>query len=238
LRPFLTAEWRHLLMLNYEMDPRLLHPHVPAGTELDRHAGRVFVSVVAFRFLNTRILGWPIPFHRNFVELNLRFYVRREHPGGVRRGVVFIREVVPRTAIAVTARLIYNEPYIRLPMRSWVDDRSTAVRYQWRLGKRWQGLRAAGGPATAPAPGSHAEFITDHAWGYTRQRDGGTVEYRVEHERWAVRSAKDHEVDADFAALYGDAFGAALTTPASAFLVDGSPVTVYRPVATPAIFRA
>ena len=231
MRPFLTAEWRHLLMLNYSVDPALLRPYVPAGTELDAQAGHAFASVVAFRFLNTRVLGVPVPFHRNFVELNLRFYVRREAPGGIRRGVVFIREVVPRTAIAVTARLIYNEPYVRLPMRSSVDETSGTVRYEWRMGGQWQSVSA--GPHSGshvPASGSHEEFITDHAWGYTRQRSGGTIEYRVEHERWAIRTAKDIQVHADFGALYGAPLGAALTRPASAFIVGGSPVTVHRPV--------
>lgn len=211
-------------MLNYEVGPELLLPHVPAGTELDRHEGHCFASVVAFQFRNTRVLGVPIPFHRHFTELNLRFYVRR----GDRRGVVFVREVVPRALIALTARLVYNEPYLSLPMRSVV---SGAVRHEWKLGSRWHSLSGAPkGDAVVPAPGSHEEFITDHAWGYTRQRDGGTIEYHVEHERWAVRRATDLVIEADLASLYGPVLGAALTRPVSAFIVEGSPVTVGRPV--------
>jgi uncharacterized protein YqjF (DUF2071 family) len=221
-------------MLNYEVEPRLLVPLVPAGTELDRHGGLVFLSVVAFRFLNTRIRGFAIPWHRDFVELNLRFYVRREVDGQVRRGVVFIREVVPRLAIAAIARMVYNEPYVSLPMRSRVDPSPPAVRYEWYVGGRWQTLRARSeSEPVIPAAGSHEEFITDHAWGYTRQRDGGTVEYQVEHERWGVRPARDIGIDADLGTLYGDALGAALTTPDSAFIVDGSPVRVYRPIRLP-----
>ncbi len=39
---FLTARWRYLAMLNYEVDPAILRSRVPAGTELDtwRHAAR------------------------------------------------------------------------------------------------------------------------------------------------------------------------------------------------------
>lgn len=219
-------------MLNYELDADLLRPYLPAGTELDRHDGRVFASIVAFRFLHTRVLGVPVPGHRHFTELNLRFYVRRETDHEVRRGVVFIREVVPRAAIAAVARLVYNEPYVRLPMRH--RPGTEPVRYEWRLGTRWHSVQArVDGPGEPPAPGGHAEFITDHAWGYTRQRDGGTIEYRVAHERWAVSRAADLGVDADFAALYGPALGAQLSAPASAFLVAGSPVTVFRPVRLP-----
>src|SRR5689334_2274538 len=105
-RPFLRAEWRDLVMLNYESPAGLLDPLVPAGVELDRWRGTLYVSVVGFLFRDTRVLGIPIPFHRTFEEVNLRFYVRRELDGDVRRGVVFVRELVPRRAIATVARLL------------------------------------------------------------------------------------------------------------------------------------
>ena len=76
-RPFLTARWEHLAMLNFEIDPQRLAPLVPTGTELDFHEGRTFVSIVGFVFRDTRVRGWAIPRHRDFEELNLRFYVRR-----------------------------------------------------------------------------------------------------------------------------------------------------------------
>lgn len=230
-RPFLTAEWRHLVMLNFRVNAGLLAPYVPAGTEIERHEGHCYASVVAFRFLDTRVLGVPVPFHRDFSEVNLRFYVQRTVAGQTRRGVVFIREVVPRRAIALIARAVYNEPYVSLPMRSAVNG---AVRHEWRLAGRWHGVSATpAAAAVVPAPGSHEEFITDHEWGYTAQRDGGTVEYRVTHERWAVRQTTALDVTADFPALYGRALGAALGTPATVFVVDGSPVTVGRPIRVP-----
>ena len=79
---FLTARWIHLAMLNYEVDPAVLLDRVPAGTVLDSWDGSFFVSMVGFQFLDTRLLGvLPVPFHRNFDEVNLRFYVRRNGPG-------------------------------------------------------------------------------------------------------------------------------------------------------------
>ena len=121
-RPFLTAEWRYLSMLNFRIDPDVLRPYVPAGTELDVWQGDTLVSVVGFRFLDTRVLGWPIPGHRDFDEVNLRFYVRRLVNGEMRRAVTFLREVVPRHAIALIARIAYNEPYITCRMRSDAPD--------------------------------------------------------------------------------------------------------------------
>ena len=229
---FLTAAWHHLLMLNYEMDPALLQPLVPRGTTLDKHDGRTWASLVGFRFLDTRVLGVPVPCHRNFDEFNLRFYVRREVDGEVRRAVVFVRELVPRAAIALLARAVYNEPYTALPMRSTITTGPPLrAQYAWRMNGRWHSCGGtAGGQFKVPLTGSLEEFITEHYWGYTRQRDGSTVEYRVEHPQWGVAPALDVVVDADLKALYGDSIASFLAKPASAFLADGSTVSARRAV--------
>src|SRR5258708_10839930 len=130
-RAFLTAEWRYLVMLNYEVDPVLLAPCVPVGTELDPFDGKAFVSLVGFRFLNTKILGIPVPFHRNFDEVNLRFYVRRCVDGVVKRGVVFIRDIVHRRAIAAVAPLAYSENYRCLPMAHKISRERDALRVKY-----------------------------------------------------------------------------------------------------------
>lgn len=237
---FLTAEWRWLAMLNYSMDPAVLEPFVPRGTTLDSWNGETLVSVVGFRFLRTRLLGAPLPMHRDFDEVNLRFYVRAIASGETRRGVVFIREIVPRRAIALVARLAYNEPYIALPMRSVTPPQRSfplvgrepgPVEYAWRHGRRWNrlALETTGTPAI-PEPGSQEDFITEHYWGYTRQRDGGTVEYQVDHPRWRVWQTREPRLECDVAALYGDQFVDALAAhPRSAFLAEGSSITVYAP---------
>ncbi|HEU0299828.1 MAG TPA: DUF2071 domain-containing protein [Longimicrobium sp.] len=229
--PFLTAEWRWLAMLNYEVDAALLRPLVPAGTELDAWGGVTYASVVGFLFLDTRVLGVPIPFHRDFEELNLRFYVRRRGPEGWRRGVVFVKEIVPRLAIAAVARTVYNENYVAMPMRHRVDvsvDAGGTVEYGWRFRGRWCGLRAAvRGPAGPLRAGSEEEFITEHYWGYARQRDGGTVEYQVEHPRWNVWRAESAALECDLARLYGPGFAECLSAPPrSALVADGSPIVV------------
>ncbi|MEJ7812342.1 MAG: DUF2071 domain-containing protein [Gemmatimonadaceae bacterium] len=235
-RPFLTAEWRYLVLLNYEVAPEILLPLVPTGTTLDRWQGRTLVSVVGFRFLRTRVLGASLPHHRDFDEVNLRFYVRREMPTGeVRRAVTFVRELVPRAAIALVARLAYNEPYRAVPMRSTTPATETEapgrITYEWRTGGRWQHVAAtAVGAPAALVPGSEAAFVTEHYWGYTRQRDGGTMEYEVAHPPWRVWSADAPALVADVRGLYGPTFERALTAPpTSAFVAEGSPIAVYRP---------
>ena len=116
-RVFLTAQWRHLAILNWEVEPDLLAPLVPPGLELDFYQGKTLVSMVGFQFFDARLLGLPIPFHRHFEEVNLRFYVFRRVGGQLRRGVVFIREICPRWAVTSVARWVYNEQYVTLPMR-------------------------------------------------------------------------------------------------------------------------
>ncbi len=234
--PFLTAEWRHLAMLSFEIDPKVLSPLVPAGTELDDRQGRTFVSVVGFLFLDTRVFGAAIPWHRDFEEVNLRFYVRRKASDGWRRGVVFVKEIVPRIAIAWTARTLYGENYVALPMRHRIEPETGSataprtVSYSWRFRGRENRMElSADGNAVEPAEGSDVEFITEHYWGYARRRGGRTTEYHVEHPRWRVRTATATELDCDVAGLYGSQFVAFLKTPpASAFLADGSNVTVFR----------
>jgi len=131
MRKFLTAEWRDLILANYEVDPALLASRVPTGTDLDLHEGRCFVSLVGFMFLNTRVLGIPIPGHINFEEVNLRFYVKREMSSEVRRGVCFIKELVPKPAIAFIARELFGEPYETAVMHNFID----AGKVSYRFGK-------------------------------------------------------------------------------------------------------
>ena len=235
-RRFVTAEWRDLLMLNYPIERAVLDPLVPPGTVLDTYRGVAYVSVVGFRFLNTRVLGVAVPFHRDFEEVNLRFYVRRFADGDWRRGVVFIKEIVPRPAIAAIARAAYNERYVSLPMRHRLM-RATggalmSVEYQWDFQGRLNRMRAdTAGESFASAAGSLEEFIMEHYWGYVIQRNGGCMEYEVEHPRWRIHHTKGATLDCDAAQLYGPQFGASLgAMPISAFLTEGSAVTIYRGV--------
>ena len=216
-------------MLNFVVDPKLVAPLVPPGIEIDFENGETFISIVGFLFLDTRLLGLPIPLHRDFEEVNLRFYVRKKSADMWRRGVVFVRELVPRRAIATVARTFYGENYVALPMKHQIDhvDLKLDVEYAWRRGRKWESLKltATGEPQTIPA-GSHAEFITEHYWGYTSFR-GGCSEYRVEHPRWKVWNADRFEFHADLKTLYGEQFVEPLSAaPRSAFIADGSPIQV------------
>jgi uncharacterized protein YqjF (DUF2071 family) len=224
-------------MLNYEVEPYLVRPFVPQGTELDDWNGRTFVSLVGFMFLNTKLIGVPVPFHRTFEEVNLRFYVRRKAGEEWRRGVVFVREIVPLPAIAWTARLFYNEQYVSRPMNHTVvhaeGEDIESLRYGWKHRGREYAIHAtAKGPASSLTESSEAEFIAQHYWGYTKQRDGGCVEYQVEHEPWRrVWHCNPGSFEGDAAGFYGERFaGIFASKPSSSFAAAGSAVTVHRGV--------
>jgi uncharacterized protein YqjF (DUF2071 family) len=230
-RVFLSAEWRDLVMLNYDVEPRLLSRFVPPGTVLDSFKGRTYISLVGFRFCHTKLLGcFPVPFHADFDEVNLRFYVRRKEGSDNRRGVVFIAEVVPSRVIATTARLVYGENYTCLPMRHCIATESLKkmAEYQWQVGDQWCRLSAQTvGLPTRPQEGSLEQFITEHYWGYSTRRTHGCLEYHVSHVPWQVWATSQAAFEGEASGLYGGDLSAILQRrPDCAFVADGSPVIV------------
>lgn len=227
---FLTGEWRRLIMANYAVDPELLRPHVPPGTELDLWRGTCYVSLVGFLFQNTRLLGVPVPWHRNFEEVNLRFYVRYHDQGEWKRGVTFISEIVPKFMLTLVANTVYNEHYSTKPMRHhWSSDGETlTTRYEWQHAGRWMSLGVKTDVISQPiSAGSEAEFITEHYWGYTPDGKGSSYEYEVRHPKWEVYPVQSVQLDADFGALYGKEFAFLNeAVPTSVFLAEGSEISV------------
>jgi len=237
---FLTADWWRLAMLNYRVAPSVAAPFVPAGTDLDLWQGHAYISLIGFLFRDARIRGVAIPFHRSFEEVNLRVCVKREVDGVTRRAATFIRELVPRAAVAAVAHWTYNEPYRALPMRHRVEqsaeaDGHTRVEYAWKGSSAWARMVVSvEGTPSVPVPGSEPEFITQRFWGYTRQRDGSTFEYEVEHPVWKVRPAADVQREGDLAALFPHPFARILADPPqSALLAEGSRVAIHSPVRLP-----
>lgn len=227
---FLTAEWRKLIMVNYEIDPHILEPLLPPQTELDYWNGKTYVSLVAFMFLNTKVLGMKLPFHINFEEVNLRFYVKHKYQNEWRRGVVFIKEIVPKTMIASIANWRFNENYVSMPMRHHITHTNEVlkVKYEWKMAKNWQTIEVEANPTSAPlVVGSQEEFIAEHYWGYGITHKGGTLEYEVGHPTWEAYQVNDLNLQCDFDQLYGSQYLPYLSAkPASVFLAEGSDIFV------------
>ncbi|MEO0787546.1 MAG: DUF2071 domain-containing protein [Bacteroidota bacterium] len=227
---FLTAEWRKLIMANYTIEPALLQEYLPPFTELDPWDGNHFVSLIGFMFKRVRLLGMPIPFHINFEEVNLRFYVRRIVDGKWRRGVVFIKEIVPKPAISWVANTLYGEAYETRRMKHhWqIDAKEQLISYEWKVGKQWQQLSVkATTESQVIQEDSHQEYITEHYWGYNKLSDQKTTEYEVTHPKWQAYPVSEYQIDVDFEFNYGSKFRFLNDQdPYSVLLVEGSPITI------------
>ena len=229
---FLTASWKNLIMANYIVHPAILLPWLPHKTELDEFNGNIYVSLVGFMFADTRLLGMPIPFHVNFEEINLRFYVRYNDNGEWKRGTVFVREIVPKRAISLVANVVYRENYRTKRMSHFIKPAEEEIQfgYHWKHRQKWNKLEATVEPVAVPMqPGSEEEFIAEHYWGYSKYSDAITYEYNVQHPAWKIFPVKNYLIDCDFTGLYGNAFGfLEKAKPNSVFVAEGSEVAVLR----------
>ena len=230
-KPFLTAEWRKLVLLNYEVDPSILKEYVPFGTELDIWEGKCYMSLVGFMFLNTKVKGMKLPMHVNFEEVNLRFYVKHKTADGeVKRGVTFLKEIVPKPIITFVANKVYKEHYQTCAMSHlWdVKDNEMDIGYKWYIDNRENliVINSAKTPLEIKA-NSEEDFITEHYWGYTKVNDGKTSEYEVKHPSWKVYQINNAKIDVDFGLTYGEEFKFLNSKqPDSVMLAEGSEISV------------
>lgn len=225
---FLKAEWRKLAIINYEINSEILLKYLPEGTELDFYKGKCYVSLVGFMFLNTKLLGLPIPFHRNFEEVNLRFYVKKKEENEWKRGVVFIKEIVPKAALSFVANTIYKENYKTMPMKNIMQENENElfIKYSWK-DKTWHSIEITAENESLPMETySEFEFITEHYFGFTK-RENKTSEYEVCHPKWNYYLVKSYQLEIDFNKIYGEDFGFLNTQkPISVMLAEGSEIEV------------
>lgn len=227
---FLTAEWKNLALINYEIDAKILENYIPKGTEIDNWNGKYYISLVGFMFENVKLLGMKIPFHINFEEVNLRFYVKRFENNELKRGVVFIKEIVPKSALTLVANTIYKEHYQTLPMKHSIieNKNSKDFVYQWKTKNKWNTILVE----TEKNPieievNSKAEFITEHYFGYTKVNNEMTFEYEVKHPRWQQYNVTNHQIDVNFGEVYGNEFDFLNhKKPISVMLAIGSEISV------------
>lgn len=227
---FLTAQWNNLALINYEIDAKILEYYVPKGTEIDNWNGKCYVSLVGFMFENVKLLGMKIPFHINFEEVNLRFYVKRFENNEWKRGVVFIKEIVPKPALTLVANTIYKEHYQTRPMKHSIieNKNSKDFVYQWKTKNKWNTIlvETEKNPIEIEVK-SEAEFITEHYFGFTKVNNEKTYEYEVKHPRWQQYNVTNHQVDVNFGEVYGNEFEFLnQQKPISVMLAVGSEISV------------
>lgn len=228
---FLKAEWRKLVMINYEVNPEVLKEYVPHKTELDLWKGKCYMSLVGFMFLNTQVKGCKLPGHINFEEVNLRFYVKHKTAlGEEKRGVVFIKEIVPKPIITLVANKIYKEHYETMPMKHlWQEDgNELKVSYTWYKDNYENGISVLAKNIKTPLKEDTMEFfIAEHYWGYSKFKNTQTTEYEVKHPTWEVYPVQKANISVDFELIYGNDFSFLNSQqPASVFLAEGSEISV------------
>ena len=227
---FMKAEWNDLLFINYEINPEVLKKYVPKGTEIDLFNDKCYISVIGFMFEDVKVLGMKIPYHINFEEVNLRFYVKRFEDGIWKRGVVFVKEIVPKYAITFVANTLYNEQYQTLPMRHerTSKDNQMIFKYEWKKNDSWNSIAVQTEKELLPIDEhSEAEFVSEHYYGYSISPRQKTVEYEVKHPRWQQYKVIDYSINVDFKTVYGEEFSFLQTLkPASCFVAKGSKISI------------
>ena len=227
---FLTADWKKLIFINYKIDSHLLTSYLPSGTDFDLWKGDCFVSLVGMMFKNTKLLGVKIPFHIDFEEVNLRFYVKRLEKGISKKGVVFIKEIVPKPALTFVAKTVYDENYETLPMEhTWsFDDEIATIGYRWKKQNNWNSIQVEATQNAGEIPhDSETEFIIERYWGYAKAEDTNSYEYEVKHPRWKMHDIKNYNIQVDFGTVYGKEFDfLSLAKPDSVMLAEGSEVSI------------
>ncbi|MDQ6901496.1 MAG: DUF2071 domain-containing protein [Bacteroidota bacterium] len=228
---FLHAEWNNLIMANYAVPKELLLPFLPYKTELDFYGEETYVSLVGFMFLNTRIKGFSVPYHINFEEVNLRFYVRHNSGGTWKRGTVFLKEIVPKAAISFIANSLFREKYVTMKMKHFHVEKPDEIEtcYEWKYKEKWNKISAiCHKKSMAMSVGSEEEFIAEHYWGYSKYNNTKTFEYEVQHPRWEIFRVSDYEINCDFNAIYGNEFKFLKDAkPRSVFMAKGSEVKIF-----------
>jgi uncharacterized protein len=226
----LEAQWKKLIMANYPVDPKQLLPYIPHGTEVEYYSGKCYLSLVGFMFLNSSLAGIKMPFHGSFEEINLRFYVRHYEEKSWKRGVVFIKEIVPRWTVTMIANHLYGESYETLPTGNAfnLEADMQRIEYRWKKNNKWNSLKIKSGLDEKEfQAGSAEEFFTESYWGYTKINNQATQEYNVEHPAWKIFDTRDYIIDVDFTSVYGPEFSFLQDIqPESVFLAEGSGIVL------------
>lgn len=227
---FLKANWEHIIMVNYEIDPEILIPYLPKGVELDLFNGKCYISLVGFMFKNTKLFTIPIPFLGTFEEINLRFYVKRKGGNQIKRGVVFINETIPYKIVAWMANKLYKEHYTVVPTKHKlrINNAVQKIKFEWFIDKRWNSVYVEAETASEVMKENSLEkFIYEHYYGYTKIDEFKTEEYQLQHPSWNVHNIINYNIDCDFEAMYGKTFSILNhTKPTAVFIAEGSSVKV------------
>ena len=227
---FLKANWENIIMVNYEIDPKILIQFLPKGVEIDLFNEKCYISLVGFMFKKTKLFNIPIPWFGTFEEINLRFYVVRKENNEIKRGVVFINETIPYPIVAWMANKLYKEHYTVVPTKHKINHeiKIKKVKFEWFINKKWNSIYVESSAKSSPMEQDSLEkFIYEHYYGYTKIDESKTEEYKLQHPSWKTNEVINYNIDCDFEAMYGKSFSVLnLKKPEAVFIAEGSSVAV------------
>ena len=222
--PIMRQRWADVVFIHWETEAEDARAWLPLGTELDVHAGRAYVGLVALRICKARLGPLPVPLLRSFPEINVRVYsVDRRG----RRGVVFCSLDAGRLLPALAGRA-YGLPYM------WANAAATrhGQEVSYRAKRRWPGnllpdMRFAvriGDPIVRPS--ALENFLTAR-WALHWPRVGRTWWSSVEHQPWELYGAELTSFDDELVQAAG--LPTSLTGPASVLWSPGMPARIGPP---------
>ena len=230
-KTFLTARWENLAIITYKIHPASLSIYIPPGLAADTINGDAFVSIVAFDFNDIKIKSLRIPFHVNFPEINLRFYVKDEN----RNGVVFISEFVDKYFVPFVANSVYNENYKRIRMKKVMKilDGDDVIHLNYNMnmkGREFNLNMKAKQESFIPGENTIEHFIKEHEWGFGKSRRGKLLSYKVVHPVWEVCPVTHFSHNFDFGLIYGNKWEMLNDEkPFNVMFAKGSEVKVFSP---------
>ena len=111
----------------------------------------------------------------------------------LKRGVVFISEVVPHKIVSFLANKLYKEHYSTAKMASsiLVENEIKQIKYTWQSQSQMYSIDTSFFDKQDDIePNSLEEFIYEHYYGFTKVSARETWEYKVNHPRWQTGNSR------------------------------------------------
>lgn len=218
--------WRELLFLHWPVAAAELRALVPAELELDLWHDTALVGLVPFEMQGVRPSWLPRPAAQDFLEANVRVYVRHRD----RAGVYFLSLEAASAAACAVARLTFGLPYFWASMRREHDRDLVRYDSRRRIGPpaHLRVVYRPGADLGASRVGTLQHFLLERYYLFV-EREGRILCGQVHHEPYPARAV---ELIALEQSLVGAAGLHVSGAPAYAHWSPGVDVEVFDLVAT------
>jgi uncharacterized protein YqjF (DUF2071 family) len=187
-RPVGHQSWRDLLFVHQPLAPEILRARLPRGLDIDTFDGTGWLTLIPFAIVASRPVGVPRALSMDFLEVNLRTYVRG--PDG-EAGIYFFSLEASSWLAVAGARLAYGLPYFAATIDCRRDPDSATIRYASRRRGSGAALDATwrvGPPIGTAPPGSLDHFLIERYVLFAAQA-GRIYRARVRHHPYPLCGA-------------------------------------------------